>query len=210
MLVKVPDSVKLIFPSLIFHGDRKEQVVYLTFDDGPVSGVTDQVLDILKQYGARATFFEVGENVTRYPELHQRIAAEGHQQANHTHHHLNGWKVDDGYYLKNVAQADQYIKSDYFRPPYGRLKRRQMKRLRKQGYKIIMWDVLSQDYDPNNSPEQCLRNCTQHIKNGSIVLLHDSQKSAKNVLGFLPELLAFLTQAGYRFGLINELDYAST
>ncbi len=210
MLVSVPDSVQRLFPGLILSGNKTEKKVYLTFDDGPVPEVTLPILDILKEHNALATFFEVGENVERYSEVHQRILKEGHQTANHTFNHLSGWKTKTADYLQNIHKADSLIGSKYFRPPYGRIKPKQIKAVKEQGYELVFWNVLSKDYDKSVNAEQCLRNCTQNIQNGSIVLMHDSIKAKENVLFVLPKLLGFLSENEFEFGRIDEIQLSSS
>lgn len=173
----------------------------MTFDDGPIPEITPWVLDILKQYGVKAHFFCVGDNVRKYPEIYQRILNEGHRVGNHTYNHVNGWTVRGNLYLKNVSKAKQYIRSNLFRPPYGKLLRPQIKWLQKEGYTIVMWDVLTKDYDAKTSPQECL-NRSLKAKEGSIVLFHDSLKSEANLRYALPQFIAAKLEEGYCFGLL--------
>jgi peptidoglycan/xylan/chitin deacetylase (PgdA/CDA1 family) len=177
--------------------------LYLTFDDGPVKGVTDKVLDLLEEFDARATFFCVGENVEKNPELFNRIKAQGHSVANHSFNHLNGWRTGNFTYYKNIIKADKLIGSNLFRPPFGRITRQQLKSLKKR-FKIIMWDVLSGDFDANLNPEICADNVIKASKSGSIIVFHDSLKAKTNIMGSLPLVLNHFTEKGYRFKNINQ------
>ncbi len=165
--------------------------MYLTFDDGPVPEVTDFVLDTLSRFEMKATFFCIGNNVKQNPALFNRIRESGHRIGNHTFVHKNGWMTNVEDYINDVAEAAQFIQSDLFRPPYGRIKKSQAEYLLKH-YKIIMWDVLSYDYDPSVSPQKCLYNVTAHTRPGSIIVFHDSSKAFRNVKEVLPEYLEFL------------------
>jgi peptidoglycan/xylan/chitin deacetylase (PgdA/CDA1 family) len=205
LIVSLPDSAQKLFPGVVFSGERNINKVYLTFDDGPIPEVTLPILELLKEHKAIATFFEVGENVFRYPEVHDRILKEGHQVANHTFNHLSGWKTKSKEYLENVEKANKLIKSDYFRPPYGRMTPKQFNGLKKASYKIIYWDILSRDYDKTVSQEECLNNILSNLQNGSIILLHDSLKAEKNVLAVLPKVLETIKQKGFEFGRIDEI-----
>lgn len=205
MIFSIPDSAKKLFPGVIFSGNPQKNKVYLTFDDGPVPEVTPQVLDILKEHQVLATFFEVGENVQRNPDLHARIQEEGHQVANHTFNHLNGWKTRTEKYVENVELAKEQIDSRFFRPPYGRMTPKQFSLLKNGGYKVVYWNVLSKDYDRSLSPERCLKNVMERIKNGSVILFHDSIKAKNNVLTVLPKVLEEAKSRGFEFGTIDEI-----
>lgn len=176
-----------------------EKKIYLTFDDGPHPQATPFVLDQLAAYGAKATFFCIGKNVAAEPDIYQRIIAEGHTIGNHTQHHLNGWKTDDATYLDDIATAQQYISSNLFRPPYGRIKRSQIKALHQQQNKIIMWDVLSADFDIGLTGEACLAYVLYHTQPGSIVLFHDSAKAWDRMSVALPKVLEYFSEKGFRF-----------
>lgn len=193
---KTPWFFQKIFPTIIWKLWGVDQI-YLTFDDGPIPESTPFILDTLKAYDAKATFFCVGENVKRYPELFQRILDEGHAVGNHTFNHLNGWKSDNDDYVKNVEVADEVVQSKLFRPPYGRLKPEQLKRLQ-QKYNVIFWDVLSGDWDASVSSEQLFDNVTAHAKEGSIIVLHDNLKSIDKLKETLPAILKFYSDKGIK------------
>lgn len=167
--------------------------VYLTFDDGPHPEATAFALDQLKAFQATATFFCIGKNVAFNPELYQRILDEGHTTGNHTEDHLNGWKHNNRSYLSNIFTAGRHVQSKNFRPPYGRIKMSQARQLSraKHPWRIFMWDVLSGDFDPALTPEQCLQNVVQYIEPGSIVVFHDSAKAFPRMSYALPEVLKF-------------------
>lgn len=180
--------------------DPAGKKIYLSFDDGPHPVATPFVLDQLKKYDARATFFCIGKNVAAYPEIFQRIVAEGHSVGNHTQDHLNGWFTGTETYLRNVGLAKRYIQSPLFRPPYGKIRSAQVKKM--HHYKIIMWDVLSGDFDKSVSKEECIRNVIQHTNNGSIVVFHDSEKAWQNMSNALPVVLEHFNKEGFEFAAI--------
>jgi peptidoglycan/xylan/chitin deacetylase (PgdA/CDA1 family) len=185
---------------LIWHGrqSRDTRAVYLTFDDGPHPDVTPQVLDMLRQYDARATFFCVGQNAERYPELFSRLKKEGHEVGNHTHRHKDGWKTDIWQYLGDVEEAGKLIKSSLFRPPYGHVTRAQAKQLQHLGYTIIMWDVLTGDFDAIRSAEACFRTIEKFAKPGSIIVFHDSLKAKDRMLPALKMALEYFRHKGWQ------------
>jgi peptidoglycan/xylan/chitin deacetylase (PgdA/CDA1 family) len=201
--VKTPWLLKKIYSSCIWDIPSREKKIYLTFDDGPHPEVTPFVLDELKKYQAKATFFCIGKNVEEHPKTYRRILEEGHRTGNHTHNHLNGWKVSDEEYFSNIEQAKKYIDSGLFRPPYGRIKNFQISCLKKAGFKIIMWDVLSADFDEKISSEQCARNVLRNAKKNSIVVFHDSQKALSKMKIALPETLKYFEGKGYEFDVIS-------
>jgi peptidoglycan-N-acetylglucosamine deacetylase len=188
--VKTPVYLKRLFSGLTWDV-KGEQGVFLTFDDGPVEGVTDRILDILHDYGCKATFFCIGDNVRKHPALFQRILSEGHQVGNHTFHHVNGWKTNTEDYLEEVAACNTYVSSELFRPPYGRINLSQMRLLQKD-YRIVMWDVLSADFDTNLTALDCANLVIDNVEAGSIVVFHDSEKAAPRVLEALPIVLEHL------------------
>jgi len=180
-----------------------DKVLYITFDDGPVPVVTPAVLDILDDYNAKATFFMVGENVKNYPEVMEQVVEAGHSIGNHTFNHLNGTKVSDKTYYRNILTAKEYINSDLFRPPYGRIRPRQISEIKKQ-YQIVLWSVLSGDFDTSISDEKCLKNVIRHSKSGSIVVFHDSLKAQDRMLYALEGTLKHFSDLGYKFLAINQ------
>ncbi len=204
---KTPFWIKKLFPSMIWEIPTKEKAMYLTFDDGPHIEATPFVLDELKKYNAKATFFCLGKNVQSHPEIYLRILDEGHRVGNHSNTHLNGQKVKDELYLKDISEASKIIDSNLFRPPYGRMTKFQIKHLGnamgRKDVRIIMWDVLSGDFDPDITKEQCLENVILNSKSGSIIVLHDSQKCHKNVRYILPKMLQQFSEKGFLFEKID-------
>ena len=213
---------KIIYPSLIWEKATEEKVLYLTFDDGPHSAATPFVLDRLKEYYAKATFFCIGKNVVELPEMYQRILDEGHTTGNHTFNHLNGWKTNNEIYIQNILEASKYIKSNLFRPPYGRVTRFQarllqqikhnqfpknIERLNKEfsftishsPFIVIMWTILSGDFDETLSPQRCLQNVIFNSKPGSIIVFHDSTKAWNRMSFALPKVLEHFSNEGYSF-----------
>jgi peptidoglycan/xylan/chitin deacetylase (PgdA/CDA1 family) len=203
-LVKTPFWLKLLYPKLLWNANNANRRIYLTFDDGPIPIVTPFVLNILKQYGAKATFFCIGDNVRKHPDVFEQVKNEGHAIGNHTFNHLKGWKTDDKTYLDNFLQADKLLDTKLFRPPYGRIKRAQVKLLQnaKPGIKIIMWSVLSADFDAEASPEKCLENVINNVKPGDIVLFHDSLKARERMEYALPKALEYWSKEGYKFSVL--------
>lgn len=201
-LVKSPWWLKRFYSSLIWDIPGDDKTVYLTFDDGPHPTVTPFVLDLLKQYNAKATFFCIGKNVENHMDVYSRTIDEGHSIGNHTYDHVNGWKTTDDIYLNSVVKAKKVIDSKLFRPPYGRISKFQAKQLT-PFFKIIMWDVLSADFDINLSPKKCLLNVVTNVKPGSIIVFHDSEKAFPRLEYALPGTLAFLAKDGYSFKTIT-------
>ncbi|MFV8332751.1 polysaccharide deacetylase family protein [Flavobacterium sp. GSP14] len=189
---------------------KKDKTVYLTFDDGPIPEITPWVLKELKKHQVHATFFCIGNNIEKNPEIFQTIISEGHTIGNHTYNHLNGWKNTTASYLANVALCEEtiqknsnhHLESTLFRPPYGKIKAAQSRRLRAMGYTIIMWDVLSADFDANVSQEQCLANVLSNIRPGSILVFHDSLKAFKNLEYALPKTLMYLKENNFTCGVL--------
>lgn len=200
--VHLPAWMTRIYSEAVWVIPNHERKVFLTFDDGPVPEVTPIVLDILKSRDIKATFFCVGENVFHYPELFERIIDEGHAIGNHTYHHTQGMKCSDRYYFQDIEQADRLIGSCLFRPPHGLMSLSQYQYLSRR-YQIIMWDVISCDYDQRLTPEHCFCNVVDFIRDGSIITFHDSERAQKNVLGALPRTIDFLLEQGYRFDKID-------
>jgi peptidoglycan/xylan/chitin deacetylase (PgdA/CDA1 family) len=204
-LVRTPWWLKKIYSGLIWQMTVKEKVLYLSFDDGPHPEVTPFVLDELKKFNAHATFFCIGKNVKEYPQIYRRVLVDGHRVGNHTQNHLNGWKVPDKKYMENIREAAQLIDSDLFRPPYGRISAFQSKLLREAPfhYKIVMWEVLSGDFDRGINAEKCARNVIRYARPGSIVVFHDSEKAFDRLRGALPAVLQHFSELGYRFEVIR-------
>lgn len=205
-LVKTPGLVQKFFYNYSWRIKTSEKEIYLTFDDGPVPDFTPWVLKTLKEYQAKATFFCVGENIKKHPHIYEQIKDAGHSIGNHTFNHLVGWKTPTNKYVKNILKAESYLQdasdkkgNKLFRPPHGRIRPLQAKILRKKGYKIIMWDVLSGDFDQSLSKKSCLEYTIKHINNGSIVVFHDSDKSFKNLDYVLPRVLEHFTDKGFKF-----------
>ncbi len=203
--VKTGKWIRRLFPDFIWHVPEATQAVYLTFDDGPVPEVTPWVLDLLASRGIKATFFCIGDNIRKHPDIFQRILAEGHAVGNHTFHHLNGWKTDAATYIANIEACDASIGTHLpngtplFRPPYGKITRRQKKWVLQQGKQIVMWDILTADFDATVPPEQCLFNATHKVEAGSILIFHDSVKAWKNLEYALPLALDRIKAKGLGF-----------
>ncbi len=198
MNIRTPFILKLIYPSIICRVPTTEKKLFLTFDDGPIPDVTLQVIEHLNKYNAKATFFCVGDNVKKHPSEYAHLQRSKHAVGNHTQHHLNGFKTATNDYINNVAIASNYVHSKLFRPPYGRMKPAQYFAL-KNNYKIVMWDVLSYDYDAKISAEQCLHNVIDNSRSGSIIVFHDSIKAADKMLYVLPKVLEHFSEAGFAF-----------
>jgi peptidoglycan/xylan/chitin deacetylase (PgdA/CDA1 family) len=204
-LVKTPRLLKALYNQCIWHINEPANSVYLTFDDGPHPTVTPFVLDQLAQFKAKATFFCIGKNVVSHPEVYERVLAEGHAIGNHTHNHLNGWKTDNLRYFRNIKIAARHIQSNIFRPPYGRITYSQAEGLQRMNphMKIIMWDVLSGDFDTELSGEDCLQNVIETAKPGSIVVFHDSEKAFDRLQYALPRFLAHCREQGWNLKKLN-------
>ena len=199
--VKTPKWLQFLYPNRIWEMDVNKKEIYLTFDDGPHLTITNFVLDELKKYNALATFFCIGNNALKYPEVYQRILTEGHAVGNHTQQHLNGYKTSDKVYVNDILEASKNIKSNLFRPPYGRIKAFQAKVITTlaRPYKIIMWTLLSGDFDTSITPERCFENVAFKISNGSIIVFHDSEKAADRMMYALPKLLKKFSEMGFSF-----------
>ena len=205
-LVKTPWLLKILYPNLIWNKSRDTRCIYLTFDDGPIPIVTPFVLNILKQYNAKATFFCIGDNVNKHPDIFEQVKNGGHAIGNHTFNHLKGWATDDQTYIANFLKADELLNTNLFRPPYGRAKRSQFKLLKdvKPDLDVIMWDMLSGDFDINLKPEACLQNVLKHTENGSIVLFHDSLKARERMEYALPRAMEIWSKQGYEFKSLSK------
>lgn len=223
-LVKSPLLLKWFYPSLIWNKHRSEKIVYLTFDDGPIPNVTDFVLNTLKSYHAKATFFCIGDNIMKHPSIFDQIRMDGHAIGNHTFNHLKGWKTDDETYTNNFLKCQEITQTTLFRPPYGRIKKSQIRKLssvfssqfqvfssqssdqnlptENRELQIVMWDVLSGDFDQSISPEKCYQNVIKNVKNGSIIVFHDSLKAFDRLAYALPKSLQYLSDNGFTFGTL--------
>lgn len=201
MNVQFPVFLRPFFRKTIWRKSAASKVIYLTFDDGPVPEVTPLILDMLDNYGWKATFFNVGENVQRYPELYNEVKNRGHQTGNHTFNHLKAFNYPANDYIDNVRKAAGYIDSSLFRPPHGQITPKLIRELSKD-YQIVMWDVITHDYDASLTDEQVLGNVTRNLRNGSIVVFHDSVKARNHVLNVLPKAIDFWISKGYTYGLL--------
>ncbi len=211
-LVKTPKIVVSIFKSYKWHFSRDTKNIYLTFDDGPLSVITPWVLKQLKKHKAKATFFCIGDNVLKYPLIFNDILNAGHSIGNHTLNHLNGFKTKTKTYIQNVKDAQFFFevigtpptnnKPLLFRPPYGKIRSKQVKILKTMGYKIVLWDVLSRDFDTKQNGEACFNNIIKSAQNGSIIVFHDSLKASKNLFYTLPKVLKYYSEKGYSFKAI--------
>lgn len=199
--VRPPYLLRRYYNRFIWNMSSDSKGVYLTFDDGPIPGPTDFVLDQLQKFNAKATFFCIGDNVRKNPDLFQKVNDAGHRIGNHTFNHLNGWQHNTSDYVKNVYDAEAFINTDIFRPPYGRIKKQQADVILEK-YKVIMWDVLSYDYDKEVSPEQCYLNVVKNVRPGSIIVFHDSLKAFQNLEYTLPKCLRYLKENDYTFEVI--------
>lgn len=196
--VHFPGWLTSRFPSAIWRMPTGNKTVYLTFDDGPIPEVTPSILEILEEHNIKATFFCVGENVSKYPAIYQQVIDAGHSVGNHTYNHIQGFKHNTESYIANVKKAEKLIDSDLFRPPHGSLKPRQYAKIIEQ-FKLIMWDVISCDYDQHLKPEQCFKHVKSFARDGSIITFHDSLKAEKNVIPALKMSIEYLSKEGFEF-----------
>lgn len=202
---KTPKILSKFFPSLRWNIATNAKEIYLTFDDGPIPQLTEEILDILKLYGIKATFFCVGENVLRNPDIYKQILADGHTTGNHTHQHLKAWKVNEAIYLNNILKAEEAMLSiaplarKLFRPPHGQFTPSITKKLLSLDYEIIMWDILTKDYLINLNIDTAYKLCTEKSESGSIIVFHDNLKARNNVLNLLPMYINEMLSAGYKF-----------
>jgi len=209
--VKIPSFIKRIFPDYVWDYSSSGKVLYLTFDDGPTPEITPWVLNLLQQYNAKATFFCIGDNIEKHPEIFKQVLAGGHTIGNHTQNHLRGWKTSTKRYIKNTLKAQEAITANtphplkplLFRPPYGQITPNQGKTLLNLGYKIIMWSVITFDWEDYLSEEQCLNNALNNTTNGNIIVFHDSIKASRNMTYALPEVLKHFSGLGYTFKAIS-------
>ncbi len=195
--------MRALYPNFVWRKPKQEKVIYLTFDDGPIPEVTEFVLETLAEYNAKASFFCIGNNIQKHPDIFQKIINDGHSIGNHTFNHLKGWATDDKIYFENIAlckdeMTSRGVATKLFRPPFGRIKRSQSKVLFPD-YQIVMWDVLSGDFSLKLSPKTVLEKTLKHTEEGSIVLFHDSIKANKNMSYALPRFLEHFSEKGFRF-----------
>lgn len=201
ILVRPPNIIRSLYKDAVWRKSADENKIYLTFDDGPIPELTEWVLDTLKLYKIKATFFCVGENIVKHPAIFQRILNEGHRVGNHTYNHIKGWKTSHSNYLKNIEQCQVYTQSNLFRPPYGRISKKQYRSVLKT-HQLILWDVLSYDYDKLTSPEKCLKQSIDNSRNGSIIVFHDNIKATVNLKYALPKYIEACLKNGFEFGLL--------
>lgn len=206
-LSKTPRLIQYLFKGFTWRKQVSDKVIYLTFDDGPIPEVTEWVLDILQEYKAKATFFCVGDNINKHPQVFEKVILNGHKVANHTYNHLQGLSSKNDIYFSNINRCQQSVKEynvgkesgkPLFRPPHGRLKFSQASFLREH-YEIVMWDVLSGDFDPKLKPQLCLKRCIRATKEGSIIVFHDSVKTYEKLKHVLPAYIQYFTSQGFRF-----------
>ncbi|WP_348797617.1 polysaccharide deacetylase family protein [Flavobacterium adhaerens] len=207
--IKTNSLIKILFKKYVWNIPNQDNKIYLTFDDGPTPEITEWVLAELEKHNAKATFFCIGKNIALYPEIFIKTLEKGHRIGNHTYNHQNGWQTNIEEYIKNTQLCENSIfnlnseilplKPKLFRPPYGKIKGSQSKKLQQLGYKIIMWDVLSADFDQTITPKKCLENVLQNVVSGSIIVFHDSVKAHKNLRYALPIVLKTLKEKGYKF-----------
>lgn len=202
--VRTPAFIKYVFPKLVWNISSSEKELYLTFDDGPTPKISEWILDTLNQYQAKATFFCVGKNVQLYPEIYSQIISEGHTIGNHTYDHLKGWKTTAMEYVKNVKEASSFIDSNLFRPPYGQITPKQSKLLIREGYHVVMWNILSRDWDRKLDKQKCAEIVINNTSSGDIIVFHDSLKAESNMRYALPKVLDYFSERDYVFKRIPE------
>ena len=209
-LPKYPSVLKLLYPKRISR-IKDKNAIYLTFDDGPIPDVTPWVLDLLEEYSAKATFFCIGENVEKHPEIFRSILEKEHAVGNHTFNHLNGWKTGKAPYIENTQKTQQVFTANkffpeikFFRPPYGKIMNAQASDLVKKSYKLVMWDVISGDYDHSISAEKCYRNVINNAIDGSTIVFHDSEKAFKNLREVLPRVMRYYAEKGFTFKSLTD------
>ncbi len=199
---KTPFFIRWIYPKAIWRKNVSNKVLYLTFDDGPINGVTDWVLNQLKQYNAKATFFCIGENADKNAKLLNQITDDGHSIGNHMYYHIRGTENSNNHYYENIEKANKILNTKLFRPPYGKMKLSQYRKL-KNDYHIIMWDVMAGDFDTSIDGERCYRNVINNSSKGSIIVFHDTEKAFPRLEVALPRVLKYYTDLGYKFELLT-------
>jgi len=204
-VVRTPRFVKALAPYAIWHIPNDTNRIYLTFDDGPTPGITEEILSMLRTYRAKATFFCLGKNAAAHPTFVQQILREGHHVGHHSYNHIDGWKTPHFAYLKEVVAGGKILQTNLFRPPYGRITPAQAQSVC-QRYKLVMWDIISGDFDVHLSPETCTQNVLRNTRSGSVIVFHDSVKAAPRMLKSLPEVLTELTNRGFQFAPIPYAD----
>ena len=198
-----PKFIRYLYPSAIWRMDKDERAVYLTFDDGPIPRVTPWVLDILDRYGIKATFFMVGDNIRKHPDEFRMVVERGHRIGNHTFNHIRGLSYDINSYMENTDKASEVMmNTNLFRPPHGYMSPKQYAELKKR-YKIIMWDLVTRDYNRKFTGEQILQKVKKYVRNGSIITFHDSLKSEENIRYALPKAIEWLMEQGYEFKVFD-------
>ena len=204
MIIEQPAVfLRWIYPHALWRMDKREKAVYLTFDDGPIPEATPFILDTLERYGAKATFFMVGENARKYPHLLAEVKARGHRIGNHTNNHIGGFRWWSWLYLANVVEANKVLHTNLFRPPHGWMKMMQYRVLRHCGFRVVMWDVVTRDYSRRLTAEDVLNNVRRYTRPGSIITFHDSLKSIDKLKHALPEALQWIIQEGYEFKVFD-------
>jgi peptidoglycan-N-acetylglucosamine deacetylase len=197
-LIRPPILLRKFYKNSVWRIGKMEPNIYLTFDDGPIPELTPWVLDVLNEFNVKATFFCVGDNIVKYPEIFERIKQEGHQIGNHTFNHMKGWKNTTENYLMNVEKCQQLTQTNLFRPPYGRIKKSQYNLLEKK-YKVVFWDVLSYDYSDLVTPEQCLANSIKYTRKGSVIVFHDNIKAHDNLKFVLSRYISHFLELNFKF-----------
>lgn len=200
--IKTPEILKRLYPRQVWSLPETRKEIFLTFDDGPTPSITDWTLKELKKFGAKATFFLVGQNAEKYPDLIEAIRKEGHSIGNHTYKHLNGWSTTTNAYIKDILRCHEIVDSKLFRPPYGRITKSQTSIMLNR-YQVVMWDVLSGDFDQTITKERCLKNVLNHTQAGSIIVFHDSVKAADRMQYALPRVLEYYAKKGFAFSPLS-------
>lgn len=203
MYFRIPKFFRRMTPTMLWKVDCEDSI-FLTFDDGPTPKITEQILDILDKYDAKATFFCLGNNAELYPELVERIAEKGHAIGNHSYNHTRGWLTTTEDYMASAYRAGQFLPyTRLFRPPYGRITSHEVRRMRSQGWKVVMWNNISEDYDRKIPPHRVAQKVTRHIRPGNIIVFHDSVKASANMLYALPIVLEAIKKRGLKCEIIT-------